>query len=61
MAMSAGWLTLLTAKRLNYSIQFHADQNLDELREFWGELLGIDGAIIRFQRKSNSGQLTGRS
>jgi hypothetical protein len=61
MAVSAGWLTLLTAKRLNYSIQFHADQNLDELRSFWGEVLGIDGATIRFQRKSNSGQLSGRS
>jgi hypothetical protein len=42
------------------AIQFHADQDLGELRQFWGELLDINGASIRFQRKSNSGQLKGR-
>jgi hypothetical protein len=45
---------------LTYSIQYHADQNLDQLRKHWGEVLGIDGSCIQLQRKSNSGQLTGR-
>jgi len=40
--------------------QYHADQNLDELHTFWSELLGISPEAIRFQRKSNSGELKGR-
>ncbi|MDQ6848848.1 MAG: hypothetical protein M3070_02440 [Actinomycetota bacterium] len=58
--LSARWLAALTAKPLIYSIQYHADQDLDELRS-WGRFLGIDGATIVMQRKSNSGQLTGRT
>jgi transcriptional regulator with XRE-family HTH domain len=60
-ALAAGWLRSLTERPLIYSIQYHADQDLDELRAYWGSVLGIDGSIIRFQRKSNSGQLNGRS
>lgn len=43
----------------NVSVQYHADQDLDERRAFWGEKLGIDGSTIRLRRKSNSGQLNG--
>lgn len=60
-AMAAGWLARLSLKPLIYALQYHADQNLHELRGFWGEALQIDGATIRMQRKSNSGQLKGRS
>lgn len=60
-ALSDAWLHELTSKTLRYSIQFHADQDLDELRDHWGTLLAIDGGVIAFQRKSNSGQLNGRS
>ncbi len=59
--LSAGWLSSLSTGRLRYSLQYHADQNLDDLRDFWGRGLGVDGRTIRMQRKSNSGQLTGRS
>lgn len=59
-AVAASWLTRLTAKRLTYSIQYHADQNPRELRHFWGGVLGIDGSTITLLRKSNSGQLNGR-
>lgn len=59
-ALAAGWIARLSSKRLGYELQYHADQDLDELRAFWGEVLGIDGADIRLQRKSNSGHLTGR-
>src|SRR3954447_16248040 len=41
-------------------IGYHADQDVDELRDFWARLLRIDPADIRLQRKSNSHQLTGR-
>lgn len=54
------WMERLSPKPLRYSIQYHADQNLDELRSFWGEALLISGEEIRFQRKSNSGGLAGR-
>jgi hypothetical protein len=59
-AMAASWLTRLTLKRIEYSVQYHADQDLYELRAFWGTVLGIDGATITLFPKSNSGQLNGR-
>ncbi len=59
-AVAASWLRALTSRRLVFSIQYHADQDLDELRTFWGDVLDIDGATIQFQRKSNSGKMSGR-
>jgi transcriptional regulator with XRE-family HTH domain len=61
MAVAVNWLPRLTERPMQFSIQHHADQDLDELREYWGRTLGIDGDAIRFQRKSNSGQLRGRT
>jgi AcrR family transcriptional regulator len=55
------WLGRLSDKPRTYEIQYHADQDLDELRRAWGSRLRIDPAAIRLQRKSNSGQLSGRS
>ncbi len=60
-SMAARWLSRLSLKPLIYALQYHADQDLDELRRFWGQALEIDGTTIRMQRKSNSGQLKGRS
>jgi hypothetical protein len=51
----------LTAKPLTFSIQYHADQYLDELCRFWSKALGIEATAIRLQRKSNSNQLRGRT
>jgi AcrR family transcriptional regulator len=59
--LAATWLHRLSAKQRHYCIQYHADQNLDELRAFWGTELRIDPGEIRLQRKSNSGRLSGRS
>jgi transcriptional regulator with XRE-family HTH domain len=59
--LAVSWLRRLTTKRLAYAIQYHADQDLDELRSHWGSLLGIDGATITLQRKSNSGQMKHRT
>ena len=58
--MAAGWLTCLSRRKRMYSVQYHADQDLSELKRYWGDVLGIDGETIRMQRKSNSGQLKGR-
>jgi hypothetical protein len=61
MAVAASWMKVLTTKPLGYSVQVHADQDLEEIRRFWGEVLKIDGSIITLQRKSNSGQLRFRT
>lgn len=50
-----------SARRVWHSIQWHADQDLDWLREYWAILLGVPAESIRDQRKSNSGMLGGRS
>jgi excisionase family DNA binding protein len=59
--LSLAWIRRLTTKTVSFSIQYHADQDLDELRAFWGNALVIDGETIRFQRKSNSMGLRGRN
>ena len=55
------WISRLSARAVSYSIQYHADQSLVELREFWSDWLGIGPEQIAFQRKSNSGELAGRT
>jgi hypothetical protein len=59
--LATNWMRRLTDRPLGFSIQFHADQDLEELRAFWGRGLEIRPDAIRFQRKSNSGQLGGRN
>ena len=59
--LCASWLERLSDRKMQYSLQYHADQDLDELRRFWGAYLDIDGDTIALQRKSNSNQLTGRT
>jgi transcriptional regulator with XRE-family HTH domain len=54
------WLVRLTNRQLHYSIGYHADQDVSELRAFWGETLSVEGSGIRVTRKSNSNQLSGR-
>ena len=51
---------LATARRRFYRVQHHADQDLDDLRAFWGAELRADPLLISFQRKSNSTQLATR-
>jgi excisionase family DNA binding protein len=58
--LSLAWIRRLTSKQISYSIQYHADQDIERLRSFWGAALHIDGSVIRLQRKSNSGRLSGR-
>lgn len=60
MRIATRWLSRLTETRLRFSLQYHADQNLDELRKFWGETLSVEPDAIKLQRKSNSNQLAGR-
>jgi hypothetical protein len=61
MQLATRWIRALSSKALEVSIQYHADQDLNELREFWGRMLGFEPDAIRLQRKSNSNQLSGRT
>jgi excisionase family DNA binding protein len=58
--LATSWMRRLSDKPPRFSVQYHADQDLSELREFWAGALASDAASIRLQRKSNSFQLTGR-
>lgn len=51
---------LATNKHFYYSFQYHADQNPDKLKSFWGAHLAIDPNLIRAIPKTNSGHLAGR-
>jgi hypothetical protein len=60
-AIADAWLRRLSERQILYSLRYHADQDVEELRRYWGAELGINGVVITMQRKSNSGQLTGRT
>jgi hypothetical protein len=60
-AVAVSWIRRLTTKRLAYSIQYHADQALEELRTYRGDVLGLDGTAVSVQRKSNSGRMKHRT
>jgi excisionase family DNA binding protein len=60
-AIAQRWICRLASNPVTYSVQYHADQRLDELRTFWGSHLGVPGDAIRFQRKSNSSGLKSRT
>jgi hypothetical protein len=55
------WLRALSRKKLQFSIQYHEDQDLRELSAFWACMLGIEPSEVRMQRKTNSGRLGGRT
>lgn len=59
--LCAHWVRRFARNPVTYSIQYHADQDLDELRRFWARHLSVEPEEIRFQRKSNSGRLGGRT
>jgi hypothetical protein len=54
------WMTHLTTRKLDFSLQYHVDHDVDELKEFWASLLTIEAETIKVLRKSNSNQLSGR-
>jgi excisionase family DNA binding protein len=60
MQLATRWIRRLTDKPLQFSVQYHADQDLDGLCGFWSDALRVEPSSIRLQRKSNSGQLAGR-
>jgi AcrR family transcriptional regulator len=59
--LGARWMREFSTKELSYSIQYHADQDLEKLTGFWAGELVVSPDSIRLQRKSNSNHLTGRT
>ncbi len=59
-ALAARWMLRFSSRKLEFHLQYHADQDPDELVEFWSEYLRADPKSFRLQRKSNSNQMTGR-
>ncbi|HXB14652.1 MAG TPA: hypothetical protein VNV44_02805 [Solirubrobacteraceae bacterium] len=54
------WLRRLTERPPLFWLQFHADQDPEQLARFWCGLLDAPPDSVRLLRKSNSNQLTGR-
>jgi hypothetical protein len=59
--LGAAWITELTRNKVGYSLQYHGDQQLDELVAFWAGRLDIGADEVKLLRKSNSNRLNGRS
>jgi AcrR family transcriptional regulator len=51
---------LATNLVFHYSFQYHADQDPEELKQFWASCLGVSPDVIRPIPKTNSGHLKGR-
>ena len=60
-ALGARWINRLSARKVTYAVQYHADQDLAALQEFWGGLLEIEPERVTLLRKSNSNRMEGRS
>ena len=55
------WIVEFTRNKISYSVQYHADQDIDELCRFWGGVVGRPPGEICLQRKSNSNGLAART
>ena len=60
-ALGVRWFREFSRKPIDFSIQHHADQRIDDLTAYWSRGLAIPDIEIKFQRKSNSGQLRNRT
>jgi hypothetical protein len=61
MRLAVYWLGQFSRKPMKFSIQYHADQDLEAIKRHWSHELGIPELEISFLRKSNSGQLANRT
>jgi len=60
-SLAARWIEAFASNKLDYYVQYHADQDPEHLRRFWAFRLGVEPEQVRLQRKSNSNHLTGRT
>ena len=59
--LAAGWIRRFSRNPVTFYVQYHADQDLSELKAFWAGALGVVDDDIQAQRKSNSRGLAARS
>jgi hypothetical protein len=59
--LADAWIRHFARNKVTYEFQYHADQDPDYLIRFWSFGLGVSPDLFRYQRKSNSGQLAGRT
>jgi hypothetical protein len=59
--LCARWVRHFARNPVTYSVQYHADQDLAELQQFWAGQLSVAPDEIRLVPKSNSGRLSGRT
>jgi len=55
------WIRQFSRNSETYRVQYHADQDLYQLKAFWARELSIPSAAVGVQRKSNSSQLRSRT
>jgi hypothetical protein len=60
MAFATPWIRRFSRNPVRFSFQYHADQDPEALRAFWGPLIGAPPDEITTFRKSNSGQMRRR-
>jgi Protein of unknown function (DUF2877) len=58
--LATRWLKAMSRSKLIFSVQYHADQDVRQLSEFWASTLDISPGDVRLQPKANSGQLRSR-
>jgi hypothetical protein len=54
------WMRKFAVKKFYYALQYHADHDVEVLKRYWADVLGVSPEHIKATRKSNSGQLGGR-
>ena len=59
--LANSWIRQFSRNPVTYWVQYHADQDVDQLKAFWGCELSIASAAVGLQRKSNSSQLRSRT
>jgi AcrR family transcriptional regulator len=54
-AMAAKWTERLSGRAPIVRVQYHEDQDVSALGDFWGTKLGVDPVSIRFKRSRTAG------
>jgi AcrR family transcriptional regulator len=60
-ALSTNWLRRMSDHQPFIDVQYHADQDPEELRSFWSDVTGVSAEFVRCFPKSNSGKLRTRT
>lgn len=59
--LATDWIRRHAKNKVTFWLQYHADQDLHELRRFWAEVVETEPHLINHQRKSNSNQMAKRT